>query len=273
MQVVLISRGSTQGGRALAKCLEEHLPSFRCVCREDLVKTLDAQGDYAKKVLESIHGATRAYDQFSQLRHPYLVLMRLALLRFIRAGDLIYHGNAGHLLVADLHWCLRLRVDAPMAMRTRNAMERLNLPEAEAHEAVLLEDEERVRWARFMYGKDIRDPRLYDACFSLDRLTSSKICAVIVEALMGRDMDASPEQLRELDNLYLSAQVEAALAVDESLRTREVRARACQGKVVLEGPFLFDDDLARTLEIARSVEGVLEVDYQPGYATSFESWQ
>ena len=41
MQVVLISRGSMSSGQALANSLAERL-SFRCVCREDLVKSVDS---------------------------------------------------------------------------------------------------------------------------------------------------------------------------------------------------------------------------------------
>ncbi|MCL5270806.1 MAG: cytidylate kinase family protein [bacterium] len=271
MQVVLISRGSMTGGQALAHCLRDHL-AFRCVCREDLVRTVDAQGEYAQKVLQSIHSATRAYEQFSHCRRPYLILMRLALLRFIRQGNLVYHGHAGHLLVADLKWCLRIRVDAPMPLRTKNAMERLDLSEADAREAVLREDEERVRWARFMYGTDIRDPKLYDACFSLERLTLNGICAMVAETLKQESFTPSPEDIRALDDLYLAARIDAALAVDSSLLNRDIRARARGGKVALVGPCLDDGDMARAVELAGGVEGVGAVEYQTGYAVSFDSY-
>lgn len=269
MQVVLISRGSMSSGQALANSLAERL-SFRCVCREDLVKSVDSLGEYAKKVLKTIHTATRAYEQFSQSRRPYLILMRQALLRFIYEGDLIYHGHAGHLLIPDLVWCLRVRIDASMQIRTKNAIERLQLPEAEAYEAVLREDEAMGRWARFMYGKDIRDPKLYDTLFSLDRLSLEGSSAMIEAALKEKEFQPSNKDLQTLEDLCIAARAEAALVMDARLVNHEIRASSRKGQVSLEGPYLEESDLSHAIEIVRNVKGVREVDYQTGCAMSFD---
>lgn len=269
MPVILISRGTMSGGRALAGCLAERL-GLRCVSREDLVALVDSHGAHAQKVLASLSRATRVYEQFSQLRRPYLILMRLALLQFIREGNVVYHGQSGHLLVPGLACCLRVRVNAPMALRVKNAMERLDLPEAEAHEAVLKEDEERVRWARFMYGRDIRDPNLYDVTFSLDRLSLGAICTMIAGTVGEREFEPSAETAVAVEDLYLATSVEAALATDPATLSLEVGAQAHNGYVRLEGPYQDDDGLARIMAIVRSVPGVNDAEFQPGCPTSFE---
>lgn len=269
MPVVLISRGTMSGGRALATCLADRLGA-KCVSREDLVALVDAHGAHAKKVLASLDRATRAYDQFSQLRRPYLILMRLALLEFIREDDVVYHGHAGHLLVPGLACCLRVRINAPMALRVCNAVERLGLPEAEAREAVLREDEERLRWARFMYGRDIRDPSLYDVTFNLDRLSLEAICAMITKALGEGGFAPSPEALAALENLYLATRVEAALATNEATLSLEIGAHARDGHVRLEGPYQDEAGLARIHALATAVPGVRDCEYEPGCPSSFE---
>ena len=268
MPVVLISRGTMTGGQTLARCLADHL-ALRLVHREDLMSVIDARGEHAKKVRASLDSATRAYDQFSQLRRPYLILMRHALLGFIRTGNIVYNGLASHLLVPGVSCCMRVRINAPLEMRVRHAIERLGVPEIEARDAVLREDEERVRWGRFMYGYDLRDPNLYDACFSLDRVSLPSICMMIVAGLQQDEFQPTPESIQELEDLYLSASVEAALVSDGRTLIWEIGARARAGQVLLEGPFLEDAQLAPVIEVVRGVEGVQAVEYQPGCAASF----
>ena len=269
MPVALISRGTMSGGETLARCLAGRL-SLRHICREDLIAVLDSRGEHAKRVRASLDRATRAYDQFSQLRRPYLILMRFALLGFIREGNVVYSGYAGHLLVPKTPCCMRVRISAPMPMRIRKAMERLGLPEEEARELVLREDDERVRWARFMYGRDIRDPHLYDIWVSLDEMSVETISAMIVAGLAEKQYQLAPEAERVLNDLYLGTSVEAALVSDARTLSLEIAARSQDGSVLIEGPFLEDHQLADVLEVVRSVEGVRSVEYQPGCVSSFE---
>ncbi|MGE5344760.1 MAG: cytidylate kinase family protein [Acidithiobacillales bacterium] len=269
MPVVLISRGTMSGGEALAHCLAERL-SLRYVRREDLIEVVDAQGEYAKKVRASLDRATRAYDQFGQLRRPYLVLMRRALLGFIREDKVVYAGYASHLLVPNLPCCLRVRINAPMALRVRYAISRLGLPESEAREHILREDEQRVRWGRFMYGHDIRDPDLYDVCFFLDRMSIDTICSMVMAGLAEKDFQRGPEAGKALEELFLSASVEAALVSDRRTHAWEIGARARDRSVLLEGPFLEERQLSDVLEVARGVSGVEAVEYQPGCVSSFD---
>ncbi len=270
MAVVLISRGTMSGGRDLAACLSEQF-SLRPVSREDLVAVVDAQGgELAKKVVDGLNHATRAYEQFSRLRRSYLILMRSALLEFVREGNVVYHGHAGHLLLPNLSCCLRVRITTTKARRVENAMKRLNLSKEEASEAVLKEDEERVRWARFVYGCDIRDPHLYDAWFSLDRLTVPAICNMIVGALREKEFQHTPQSMEAMANLFLATRVEAALVSDPRTHELEVGARARGGAVVLEGPYLEDTPLAGVMEIVSAVPGVTAVEYEPGCPSSME---
>lgn len=257
------------GGHALATSLSERM-NYRSVSREDLLAVVDSHGELAKKVVGGLNKATRAYEQFSQLRRPYLILMRFALLEFVRQGNVVYHGHSGHLLLPNLACCLRVQITTTKTSRIENAMKRLNLSREEAREAVLQEDEERVRWARFVYGCDIRDPHLYDAWFSLARLSIPAIVTMIASALQEKEFQPTPEAAEGLENLFLATHVEAALASDQRTYSMEIGARAKRGLVVLEGPFMEDAQLATVLDIAGAVPGVTTVDYQPGCPSSME---
>ena len=91
MPVIFISRGTMSGVHLLVNSMHEKT-GIRCISREDLVKTINKYGEIASRILEKLSDATTAYDQFCDLRWPYLVLMRKALLEEVNHEDLIYHG-------------------------------------------------------------------------------------------------------------------------------------------------------------------------------------
>jgi len=148
--------------------------------------------------------------------------------------------------------------------------ERLALDEEGASDYVRRADEERVRWGRFMYGRDIRDPKLYDLSVNLDRLSIPGVCVILSELTRHPDFQPTAESLALVDDLLLGAEVEAALVTDPRVSGLEVAARAVRAQVVLEGPYLEEHQLAVVLERARAVPGVAAVEYRPGYVPDFE---
>ena len=79
MPVIFISRGTMSGVRRLIDCLQDR-SKVHCISREDLVKIVNRHGGLATRIVEKLATATSAYAQFSELRWPYIVLMRQALL-------------------------------------------------------------------------------------------------------------------------------------------------------------------------------------------------
>ena len=98
MAVIFVSRGTMSGVRLLVDRLKDRT-GIRCISREDLEEEVNQHGELAKRILEKLDKATSAYDQFSELRWPYLVLMRNALLNEIRQDDVVYHGYSGQFLL------------------------------------------------------------------------------------------------------------------------------------------------------------------------------
>ena len=271
MPVIFISRGTMSGVRLLVDCFHERT-GLRCICREDLEKVVNRHGELATRVLEKLANATSAYDQFSELRWPYIALMRKALLEEIRAGSVLYHGYSGHLLLPTLRHFIRVRVEAPIDLRVNMTMERLGYDEKTARDYIAKEDEQRVRWARFMYGRDIRSTLLYDVVLNQNRLPLNTGCGIL-EYIMGtEDFQASAETQVEVERLLLASRVEVAMVTDPRTQGFEISATAGDGGVIsLTGPYLEDSELAAVREIALGVEGVNDVRYSPGYAPRLQT--
>jgi hypothetical protein len=266
--VLLISRGSMTGGQMIGDCLARH-EGIRCVTREDLLESVNSYGDIASRVTARIEKAAQAYDEFSQLRRPYQILMKRALLEYARQGCLAYFGYSGHLLVEPVRHFVLVRLIAPMEVRVARARERLGYSDEDARAFVHRQDLERTRWARWMYGVDIRDPALYDAGVNMARMSLETACCVLRNLMLQPDFQPVPESLAQVENDYLATQVLAALVIDRRTHHLEISAKVADGVLRLVGPYLSEWETSLVRSIAASVPGVDKIEYEPGYETAF----
>jgi hypothetical protein len=264
MALLLISRGSYSGGQIMSECLSRNA-GIRCITREELVAYVNSHGEVATKVTACIAKAAQNYAQFSALRRPYKILMRLALLREIRQGDLAYFGYSGHLLLPEIPHAVKVRLVASMEMRIKLLQTRTKCTEGEARETIRQVDEERTRWTRFMYGKSLRDPEFFDLCLNLERLSFPEACCLLVHAARSSDFQATPQSLSAVEDHYLATQVLADLVTDARTYELELAATAESGEVFVEGPYLEAPLVSLVKEVAGAVTGVKSVRYVEGY--------
>jgi cytidylate kinase len=269
MAVLLISRGTMAGGQLVAQCLS-HTGHFRCVTREDLVASVNRHGEIATRITAQIDKATQNYERFSELRRPYKILMRHALLEYARQDNLAYLGYSGHLLVEGIAHFIRIRLVAPFELRVRLTMSRLSCDEEAAKDFIRKADEDRARWARFMYGKNLRDPELYDFCVNMERMTVPAVCSLLLRTIDEHELQPTPESVSDLEDEFLATSVLAALVTDPVTFPLDMGATVTGGHLRLEGPYLDDELLDKVRGIAGGIDGVLDVDYQPGYAPAFK---
>lgn len=270
MPILFISRGTMSGVFHILDCMHDRV-SFRSVSHESLTKTVNRHGELATRVVEQLSGAVSAYDQFSRLRWPYLVLMRQALLEEVLEDNVIYHGYSGHFLLPTLQHFVRVRIDAPLDLRVQMTMGRLQCDEEAARKYIIEADEERVRWSRFMFGRDLREPRFYDLHLNLGHISLEAICGILEQVMSEKEFQALPETRTEVERLLLAASVEAELVTDPSTCDLEIGATV-EGEdgLRLSGPYLKDADVARVIEVAQKVDGVGRVLYSPGYAPTLD---
>jgi hypothetical protein len=269
MVTLLISRGSYSGALKIAQCLSQSA-GWTCLTREDLTAAVNTHGELANKVMASMPQATANYAEFSALRRPYKLLMRLALLEYVRRGNVAYFGYSGHLLLPSISHVVRVRILAPIGLRVAQHRARDNYSAEKAREHIRQVDEERSRWTRFIYGKNLRDPEAFDFCINLDRVSFSGACRLLLQVAQQNDFQSTAESLATVENLYLSSRVLAELVMDPRTADIELAATAQDGRVSLEGPYLEEPALALVLDRARAVPGVQEVQYTEGYSPSFD---
>jgi cytidylate kinase len=259
MAVVTISRGSASGGLLLAQKLGEKL-GYEIVSREDVIREAARFGASEESLQEALLKPPGFWDRFKHERRRYLAFVQAALCERAQKDRVIYHGNAGHILLECLPHVLCLRLIASMPFRIRMVMERQNLSREEAIKYIQKADRQRRDWTRFLYGKNWLDPLLYDLVINLKSLTVDSAVEVVAQVVQRPEFQPTDATRKAMADLVLTSRVRAALAADERTSSVDITVRADDGVVSLKGRVRPESLLEPILDVAGAVEGVQKVD-------------
>jgi cytidylate kinase len=256
--VITISRGSFSGGKMLAECLASEL-GLRCIDREVIVEKAAAAGASQESLHDALDRPPTFWDRFTHTRYRYLTIIQAALCEEVSTGNVVYHGNAGHLLLYGVSHVLRARIVAPLAFRAAKVREKLKLDADGATAHIERMDRDRERWTRFLYGVDCRDPALYDIVLNLEALDICQACEVIAATARQGCFAETAESKAAMQDLVLASRVRAALAVNVATEDLEVQVTARDGAVSIAGRLSRFSGVAEIQEIAGRVPGVSSV--------------
>jgi cytidylate kinase len=259
MAVITISRGSFSGGILLAECLGKTL-GYRCIDRDVLVARVASRGVSEGKLRAALDTPPRFPGAFAHSKYIYLTLMQAALAEEVCAGDAVYHGMLGHLLLQSGMAVLRVRIIAPMEFRIRMAQERNRLSRSEAIAHIARMDEDRRRWTLYLYGVDWEDPSLYDLVINLDQISIDRACRLIAAFIREAACEFSPEQVAALEDFRLASRVRAELALAPLTSNLEVEVEARRGDVLIKGPLY--EQVEEVRRVACAVPGVVSLSCQ-----------
>jgi len=267
MPIITISRGSMSGGQALAECVAAAL-GLPCVGRELLVAAAGKIGVSVDLIGDKLESSPSLWERLTTERSFYLIAAQAALAELVASGDVVYHGHAGHLMLRGVPAVLRVRLIAPMSMRLRAVMERQQLRPEAAAEYIKKVDEARVRWSRFLYGVDLREPSLYDLVVSMESMSIRSACGIVTAAASQPEFRVTDEVRQKLSDFVLACRVRLAYATQPASRGLELSVRADHGLVAVSGEVPQAARLASATTrveqelraIAAAVEGVVGVD-------------
>jgi cytidylate kinase len=260
MSIITISRGTLSGGQRLAKCLATNLGS-QILSREVLAEAAQRYGVSEEKLARGLEQPPSFWDRFRIDRQIYLTVIRATLCQRVRKDNVVYHGNAGHLLLQGVDHVLRVRVIAPLPYRIKAAMETHGFDEKAAEAYIRQRDEERVSWTRFLYGVEWRDPALYDLVLNLEKVTTEMACNVIVCMVERPEFRMSQESLQQLEDLYIASHVKARLLLNPKIgaAAAKIDVAATSGIVYLSGVLPGEDFLREALATCGSLPEVKDV--------------
>ena len=210
MAIITISRGCFCHGRQIAERVAEKL-GYACVNREILLEAAQFCNIPERKVIQSLHDTPGILDRFTNDREKYLACFQTALLEHVKDNNVVYHGHAGHLLLPQIAHVLKVRILADMPARISLMQREQNISTGEAEKMILIEDRQRYNWTRYLYKKDLNDPKLYDMVIHIGTFKVDDVCEIICQAAQSDSFKATPESERRLKDLAISTHVKTAL--------------------------------------------------------------
>ena len=210
MAVITISRGSYSRGKEIAEKVAARL-GYECISRDLLLEVSKEHNIPELKLVHAIHDAPGMLERLNRKEEKYIGFIKSALLRHLKADNVVYHGLAGHFFVKDVPHALKVRVLADMEDRVRLEMERKNIGAEEARKILEKDDEERRRWSERLYGIDTADPSLYDLVVHIRQLTVDDAVDMICDCVSKPHFKTTPESQRMIEDLALSAAINKAL--------------------------------------------------------------
>ncbi len=265
MAIVTISRGSASGGLLLAQGLAGKL-GYMLVSREDILQSASKYGVSGEKLQEALLKPPGFWERFRHERKRYLSFVQAALCDHAKTDRIIYHGNAGHILLRGISHVLCVRIIAPMPYRIHMLMERENLVREEAIQYIEKMDRQRRDWTLFLYGVDWLDPSLYDLTINLKILDIEGAVELVAATAERKEFQATAQSRMAMENLCLASYVRSALAADDRTASIDVEVEADGDVVYLSGKVRPASVIDSVLEVAGQVKGVREIN-QKGLGT------
>jgi len=176
-------------------------------------------------------------------------------------GAVVRGWGATHLL-RDVRHAICVRVCAPLGLRKRRMMERLNTKDDTAVSVEIhCNDEAHTAIMRRNFGLQWTDPENYDVVFNTERVSVEECVDEVIRLAKSDAFAETPKSRQQLEDLALAARVRAALRISAKTRNTKIAVTAKQGQVTLAGE-LGTDTLLAVAEVVDSVPGGANFKYQ-----------
>ncbi|MBI4525503.1 MAG: cytidylate kinase family protein [Deltaproteobacteria bacterium] len=259
MAIITLSHSAFGGGREVANRAAAIL-DHQCISREVLIEASRRYGIPEARYYEVLETEPRWWERWIESLRLYRITLQAAMCEAAQEGRLVYHGHGGQELFPGVRHVLKVFLSAPMEYRIEQVKARKGMDELAARQYLKDLDKIRTRRLKALFGVDWRDPGRYDLVLNLSRMTIETAAHLVVETAHRTEYQPDTESEQALQDLMVTARVQATLAVTPSTRHLNVRVESLNGEVRLYG-ILTESDLEQTvIDLIRSVPGVRSVE-------------
>ncbi len=207
MAIITISRGSYYRGKEVAEKLAQKL-GYQCISREILLEASEEYNIPEIKLIRAIQDAPSILERFTRQKEKYVAFIRAALLKHVQKDNVVYHGLFGHFFLQDIPHVLKVRIVGDLEARVADEVKREGISADKAREIILRDDEERRKWALYLYGADSWDATLYDLVIHLKTITVDDAVSLISHVLELPGFQTTPQSQEAIDSLVEAARME-----------------------------------------------------------------
>ena len=211
MGIITISNLSYSHGTEVAQALAERL-GYEYYSRNNLRK--DASDRFNLPEIKTVQATERPpslLDRITGGKQKYVAHIRSVFFKRLKKDNIVYHGFVGQFLVKDVPNTLKVLITTNIEDRVGTLVNSEGIKAEKAEKHLEKIDAARSKWSRHLYGIETWDLNLYDAVFRIDNLTVEDVVESIANLPKLPCFQVSARSKRIIDDLALSADVEANL--------------------------------------------------------------
>lgn len=165
----------------------------------------------------------------------FAAILQSVLLSHALRDNVILAGRGTNFLLEGIPHAYRIRFVAPMEERVKRIAEWKSVDLKSAGCVAKETDQDRAGFVKALYGKDLNDPRNYDAVYDTAATSADDIVAQVTEALLARDKFNTPAAQKLLTMRAAAARVKSALITDPQLYVPTLEVEPTESGIVLRG--------------------------------------
>ena len=225
--------------------------------RQDIIR--EAAREYhalEAKLVEAVEEKPGFFEVLGETARRHHIFVAAEVYEFALRERVVIIGRWSTLLLNGVGHAIRVRVSAPLDVRVRRMMERLNLGEREARDRIRHYDEGvRARIQQF-FEVEWSDPLLYDLTINTGNVSVEAAAALITNLAAAPAFQPTEASRRRLQDLALAAKTKASLKSHRETARLDVDVTATDGQIILRGTVPKAKDRQESERITRSIPGV-----------------
>jgi cytidylate kinase len=171
-------------------------------------------------------------------------------------GNVLIRGWGATLLLRSVPHIPSIRVCAPLELRVKRLMERLETDdEALARHEIEVDDQARSSRMGEHFNVTWGDPTLYDLTLNTERISIAACVEEVVKLVQAPEFRETAQSRQYLADLALQARARAALRADARTAGIDITVDTKDGNATLRGIVVDDGERARVKEVVESVAG------------------
>jgi cytidylate kinase len=257
MALVMISSLHQGGREELARDLARKT-GWPTLSREELIESAKEEGIRVGRLEMSLIKRPSSSEKLAREKKLYLAFITAHLCRRALDGNLIYSGRAGHLMLPGSHK-LRVGLSAPLDIRIKRTAKALNMQLEQAENYLAQLDEDIDKWIRQTHHSSGQDPTKFDVFINLENMSMHNAVDTIHSISQLPEYQSTLSSNRVLEDLYLSAQAELKLIMDERTTGADLKVKADAGFISVTYPPHQEHFNELIPEVLSGLEGCREI--------------
>jgi cytidylate kinase len=258
MAILVLSSVPFGGGERLARCLAGKL-DCAYLNRDDVFAKANESGIPVGKLELAMVKKPAARERLARLKERYLAVATATLCEGAAAGNLVYFGRAGHLLLPGVAHVIRVRVIPEQSQRLEAVMQRTRLSREKAEKLLAAIDADIRAWTHFVHGVEMDDLRRYDLVVNLENMSIENAATALCGIAELPDFRATPASRAAMERRLLQARARIRLGLDERTAGADVTVHANEGVVTVTYVPRQAAVAAVIPEVLRGLPGCVEV--------------